>query len=87
MEIISGLRSKADLAAKSALSFPLTQMWLRIQHIIISLNTESSLLSSLIINGFSRFLFLSDVNTESDSENMLCLFLEMIQGQWHILLQ
>ena len=29
MEIALGLRSKADLAAESALSFPLTPMWLR----------------------------------------------------------
>ena len=45
------------------------------------LNIESSLLSSLTLNGFSSFLFLSDVNTESKSENMidlLCLFLEMM---------
>ena len=33
---LSGVRSKADLAAKSALSFPLTPMWLGVQHIIIS---------------------------------------------------
>ena len=31
-----GVRSKADLAAESALSFPLTPMWLGVQHIIIS---------------------------------------------------
>ena len=31
-----GVRSKTDLAAESALSFPLTPMWLGIQHIIIS---------------------------------------------------
>ena len=37
MKILSGLRSKADLAAESSLSFPLTPMWLGIQHIIISL--------------------------------------------------
>ena len=30
---------------------------------------ESSLLSSLTINGFSSFLFSSDVNTESESDN------------------
>ena len=83
MEILSGLRSKANLAAESALSFPLTPIWFGIQCIIISLwlDIESSLLSSLTINGFSSFLFLSDVNTESKSENMinlLCLFLEMM---------
>ena len=32
MEILSGLRSKADLAAESALSFPLTPIWFGIQH-------------------------------------------------------
>ena len=70
IEILSGIRSKADLTAESALSFPLTPMWLGIQHIIISLwlDIESSLLSSLTINGFCRFLFPSDVNTESKSE-------------------
>ena len=35
MEITLGLRSKADLVTKSALSFPLTPMWLGIQHKII----------------------------------------------------
>ena len=58
-----------------ALSFPLTPMWLGIQHKIIFLwlDIESSLLSSLTINGFSSFLFFSDVNTESESENMIYL--------------
>ena len=72
MEVILGLRSKADLAAESALSFPLTPMWLIIQHKIISfwLDIEFSLLSSLTINEFSNFLFFSDVNTESESENI-----------------
>ena len=52
-----GVRSKADLAAKSALSFPLTPKWLRIKHIIISLrfDIESSLPKSLIMKGFSSF--------------------------------
>ena len=82
MDILSGLRSKADLVAESALSFLLTPMWLGIQHIIISLwlDIESSLLKSLTINEFSSFLVLSDVNIESESENMinlLCLFSEM----------
>ena len=36
-ERTSGLRSKADLAAESALSFPLTLKWLGIQHKIIFL--------------------------------------------------
>ena len=73
MEILSGPRSKADLAAESDLPFPLTPIWLGIQHIIVSLwlDIESSLLSSLTNNGFSRFLFLSDVNTVSESENMI----------------
>ena len=80
---IVGLISKADLAAESALLFLLTPMWLGIQHIIISLwlDIESHLLSSLTINGFSSFLFLSDVNTESESANMinlLRLFSEMM---------
>ena len=83
MEILSRLRSKANLATESALSFPLTPMWLGIQHMIISLwlDIESSLLSILTINGFSSFLFLSDVNTESESENiinLLCLFSEIM---------
>ena len=75
MEIALGLRSKADLAAESALSFPLTPMWLGIQHKIISLwlDIESSLLSNLTINGFSSFLFSTDVFTESESENMINL--------------
>ena len=62
-------RSKADLAAETALSFHLTPMWLGIQHIIISLlfDIESSLLNSLTIRGFSSFLLL----TESKSENMI----------------
>ena len=54
---LSGVRSKGDLAAKSALSFPLSPMWLGIPHIIISLlyDIESSLLNSLIIWGFPSF--------------------------------
>ena len=63
-----GVRSKADLAAESALLFPLTPMRLRIQHIIISLQSdiESSLLNSLMIRGFSIFfLFLNDSKSES----------------------
>ena len=48
---LSGVRSKANLAAESACSFPLTPMCLGIKHIIISLqfDIESSLLSSFII--------------------------------------
>ena len=83
MGITSGLRPRANLVAESALSFLLTPMWLGIQHKIIFLrqDIESSLLSSLTINDFSGFLFFSDVNTESESENMinlLCLSLEMM---------
>ena len=57
--ILSQVRSKADLAVESALSFPLIPIWLEIQHIIISLwlDTESSLLNSLIIRVFSSFFF------------------------------
>ena len=82
-ENLDWLRSDADLAAESALSFPLTPMWLGIQHkiIFLRLDIESSLLSSLTIYGFSSYLFSSDVNTESESENMinfLCLSLEIM---------
>ena len=48
---------------------------------LFSYNIESSLLSSLTINVFSKFLFFSDVKTESESENIiffLCLSLEMM---------
>ena len=56
VEIALGLRSKADLATESALSFPLTPMWLGIHKIIfLWLDVESSLLSNLTINGFSSF--------------------------------
>ena len=46
---LSGVRSKTDLAAESALSFPLTPRWLGVQHIIISFlfDIESNLLNSL----------------------------------------
>ena len=49
----SEVRSKADFAAESALLFPITTMWLGIQHIIISLlfDIESSLFSTKIIRG------------------------------------
>ena len=80
---LSGVRSKADLAAMSALSFPLPPMWLGVQHIIMSFlfDIESNLLNSLMIRGFWNFLFLSDSKTESESENIinfLCLLLEMM---------
>ena len=73
--VLSGLRFKADFTAESAFSLPLTPMWLGIQHMIISLwlDIESSLFSSLINNGFSSILFFNDVNTESESENMIYL--------------
>ena len=76
-----GVRSKADLAAESALSFPLTPMWLGIQHIISFLfDIESNLLNSLMIRGFWNFLFLNDSKTESESENInfLCLLFEIM---------
>ena len=80
---LSGVRSKADLAAESALSFPLAPMWLGVQHIIISFlfDIESNLLNSLMIRGFWIFLFLNDSKTESESENIinfLCLLFEMM---------
>ena len=57
---LSGIISKADLtdlAAESTFSFPLTLMWLGIQHRDISLQfgIESNLLNSLIIREFSSF--------------------------------
>ena len=75
--------SKTDLAAKSALWFPLTQNWLRVQHMIISFlfDIESNLLNSLMIRGFRNFLFLNDSKTESESENIinfLCLLFKMM---------
>ena len=68
-----GVRSKADLAAESALLFTLTPMWLRVQHIIISFlfDIESTLINSLMIRGFWVFLFLNDSKTESESENII----------------
>ena len=80
---LSGVRSMADLAAESALSFPLTPMWLGVQHIIVSFlfDIESNLLNSLMIRGFWNFLFLNDSKIESESEdiiNFLCLLFEMM---------
>ena len=68
-----GVRSKADLAAESALSFPLSPMWLGVQHIIISFlfDIESNLFNSLMIRGFWNILFLYDSKTESESENVI----------------
>ena len=71
---LSGVRSKADLAAESALSFPLIPMWLGVQHIIYSFlfDIGSNLLNSLMIRGFwIFFLFLNDSKTESESENII----------------
>ena len=42
------------------------------------LDIESSLFSSLIIKGFSSILFFNDVNTESESENMIYLLFDII---------
>ena len=80
---LSGVRSKADLAAESALLFPLTPMWLGVQHIIISFlfDIESHLLNGLMIRGFGNFLFLNDSKTDSESENIinfLCLLFELM---------
>ena len=80
---LSDVRSKADLAAESALSFPLTPMWLGAQHMIITFlfDIESNLLNSLMIRGFWNFVFLNDSKTESESENIinfLCLFFEIM---------
>ena len=77
------VRSQTDSAAESALSFPLTTMWLGVQHIIISFlfDTKSNLLNSSMIRGFWNFLFLYDNKTESESENIinfLCLLFEMM---------
>ena len=54
---LSGVRSKVDLAAESALSLPPTPMWLGVQHIIISFlfDIESYLLNSLMIRRFWIF--------------------------------
>ena len=70
---LSGVRSKADLAAESALSIPLIPMWLGVQHIIISFlfDIESNLLNSLMIRGFWNFLFLNDSKIECESENII----------------
>ena len=83
MLVLSELRSKTDFAAESGLSLPLTPIWLGIQHMIITLwlDIESSLFSSLIINGVSSILFFNVINTESESEIMvylLYLFFDII---------
>ena len=82
MLYLSGVKSKADFAATSALWFPLTPMWLGIQQKTISLfNVECSLQSSLIISGCSSFLLFNHNKTESESENMvnfLCFSFEIM---------
>ena len=68
MLYLSGVKSKADLAAASALSFPFTPMGLGIQQKGISLfDIESSLQSILMISRFSNFLLFND----NRSENMM----------------
>ena len=75
IEILTGLRSKANLAVKPVFHFYLLWCGLGSNTIIsLWLDIESSLLSSLTINGFSSFLFLSDVNTENESENNKFMF-------------
>ena len=78
------IKSKADLAAASALSFRLTSMWLGIQQKWISLfDMESSLQSSLMISGFSSFLLFNYNRTDSESENMInfsCFSLEIMSS-------
>ena len=77
---MSGVKSKADLVAESALSFPLTPMWLGITYVVISLlfDKDSNLLYSLMIRRFSNFLFLNDQKTESEFENMINFLFTLI---------
>ena len=64
-----GLDWKADLA----LSFPLTLMWLRIQHMSISLQSdiESRLLNCLMIKGFSNIYYLMIVRQSASLHGLL----------------
>ena len=57
MEIALGFRFKADLATESDLSFPLTPMWLGIQHKIIFIFFEFlfSIINHYHINGLHLF--------------------------------
>ena len=84
---MSGVSSKADLAAESVLLFPLTPIWLGIQHLIISLlfdiesridsisNNKEIIICSLIIRGFSSFLLLNDSKIERVGEyHKFCMF-------------
>ena len=67
----------------SALSFPLTPMWLGIQQKRISFFDIESSLQSRLISGFSSFLLFNDNRTESESENMInfsCFSLEMMSS-------
>ena len=54
------------LAAESAWSFPLIQMWLGIQYSSISLVFDR--ISSLFKRGLFRFCFFMDVRTDKESE-------------------
>ena len=73
LEFIRGHLPKADLAAKYALSFPLTPMWLRIQPIRISLqfDIDSSLLKQFNDKRVLQFFLFNDSKTENKSENMI----------------
>ena len=76
LNFFSVVRFMVDLAALSAWSFPVC---LETQHICISLSFDKffNLQSILVINGWSNFLFLSDSNTDSESEKMVnLLFLD-----------
>ena len=66
---------QAVLAAESAWSFPLIPIWLGIQHSSISLvfDRVSSLFSSCMVRGLSRFWFFKDVKTDKESEKMMNL--------------
>ena len=79
LNFFSVVRFMIDLAALSSWSFPLMPVWLGTQHICISLSFDKffNLQSILIINGFSNFLFFTDSNTDSESENVMnLLFLD-----------
>ena len=79
------VRSKADLASESPLSFSFTPMWLWIQHIRISLqfDIESSLLK-FNDKKILKFLFLNDSKTESESENMINFFMFTLRWSWEL---
>ena len=80
---------RVELAALCAWSFPMMPVWLGTQHICISLSFDKffNLQSILIINGWSNFLFFSDSNTDSESENMMnLLFLDSVMRSRAILI-